>query len=155
MSNRDNFLHKKMAKINSINMIVDLAEKAIFLETGERKRLLVMEDISKEEFSAAANNEPHKMVDVIAASVGLTASELRTPNRRRELVMARQVTTVFLRMYYPSLSYKTIGELLGGQDHTTVINSLKVSEQLKSTGNSGFMFIYSKALDAVTQWVME
>lgn len=72
-----------------------------------------------------------KIIDCIASFYDISAKELLSQNRRREIAHPRQVMMYILReeMKY---SYPTIGSRLGGRDHTTVIHACnKINEGLK------------------------
>ena len=52
-------------------------------------------------------------------------------NRRKEVVKPRQLIMYLLRQDF-NVSYPSIGEKLGGRDHTTVIHSCKkIEDEIK------------------------
>lgn len=67
-----------------------------------------------------ANNPAWMVIESVARDYGLTAADLRGPSRDQEIVDARRVVTRALRIR--GLSYSVIGRVMGGRDHTTVIN---------------------------------
>ncbi len=58
--------------------------------------------------------------------------KLMTKTRKREVVLARQITMYFAKIYTKQ-SLKTIGEHFGGFDHTTVIHSCQTVKNLMET----------------------
>ena len=58
--------------------------------------------------------------------------KLMTKTRKREVVLARQITMYFAKIYTKQ-SLKAIGEHFGGFDHTTVIHSCQTVKNLMET----------------------
>ena len=63
---------------------------------------------------------PELIMETTAAKYGFTVAELKAQDRRRPLVIARQVC-MYLFRELTELSYPQIAELFGGRDHTTII----------------------------------
>jgi chromosomal replication initiator protein len=62
------------------------------------------------------------VVDKVAEFYGIDEESIYEKTRRREVVRPRQIIMYLLREDF-SISYPTIGNKLGGRDHTTVIHS--------------------------------
>ena len=76
------------------------------------------------------------VIKTIASFYGIEESSIYEKTRRKEVVKPRQVIMYILREDFQA-SYPTIGQRLGGRDHTTVIHSCeKVKAGLKT--DSGF-----------------
>jgi chromosomal replication initiator protein len=74
-------------------------------------------------FSRPAKNFSVKhVVSKVAEYYGIEEESIYEKTRRREVVRPRQVIMYILREDF-SVSYPTIGNKLGGRDHTTVIHS--------------------------------
>jgi chromosomal replication initiator protein len=72
-----------------------------------------------------------EVVRKIARYYEIEESSIYEKTRKKEVVKPRQVTMYILREEY-GVSYPSIGEKLGGRDHTTVIHSCeKIKEELK------------------------
>ncbi|MFI3252694.1 MAG: chromosomal replication initiator protein DnaA [bacterium] len=78
-----------------------------------------------------------KVQDVVAAFYNITINELTGSKRTAKFVLARHLAMYILKSNY-GLSYKKIGSLFEGRDHSTVMsgcerieNELKTSEDLK------------------------
>jgi chromosomal replication initiator protein len=68
----------------------------------------------------------------VADFYGVSSNDLTRRSRKKEVVKPRQVIMYLLREDF-ALPYPTIGQKLGGRDHTTVIHSYeKVKEDLKT-----------------------
>jgi chromosomal replication initiator protein len=63
-----------------------------------------------------------EVVKTIAGFYGIEESSIYEKTRRKEVVRPRQVIMFLLREDF-HISFPTIGEKLGGRDHTTVIHS--------------------------------
>ncbi|MCR4325186.1 MAG: chromosomal replication initiator protein DnaA [Patescibacteria group bacterium] len=84
------------------------------------------------------NIKPNKGVSVdevvrrISQYYEIPEKSIYEKTRRKEVVKPRQIIMYILREEF-SISYPSIGEKLGGRDHTTVIHSCeKIKEELKS-----------------------
>lgn len=62
------------------------------------------------------------IIKIITFHFGISFQHLCIPCRRKEVVYCRQVIMYFLTKY-TNLSFKSIGDIFGGRDHTTVIHS--------------------------------
>ena len=64
--------------------------------------------------------DPARIVDEVAAYYGVSADDLIARNRTKKIATARQVA-MYLLIYELKLSPTHVGRLLGGRDHSTVI----------------------------------
>lgn len=73
-----------------------------------------------------------EVIKTIASYYGIDEASIYEKTRRKEVVKPRQVIMYILREDFQA-SYPTIGQRLGGRDHTTVIHSCdKVREGIKT-----------------------
>src|SRR5262245_51188105 len=73
------------------------------------------------------------LIGRVAALFDLTRAELTSASRKRHIVEARQAAAWVLRHAYPRISLQTIGEQLGGRDHTTVIYAIeRTAERMRA-----------------------
>ena len=84
------------------------------------------------------NTKPKKLLSVkdvvktVSDFYNITEDNIYNKTRRKEVVRPRQVVMYLLREDF-SVSFPSIGEKLGGRDHTTVIHSYnKMKEDLKT-----------------------
>jgi chromosomal replication initiator protein len=63
-----------------------------------------------------------EVVKVVASFYGIKEESIYEKTRRKEVVRPRQIIMFILREDF-KISFPTIGEKLGGRDHTTVIHS--------------------------------
>ena len=81
-----------------------------------------------------------KVIDTVCEHYNVSNAELSSKKRSAEIVLPRKVAMYLCRKYVPNNSYKEIGRMLGGRDHTTVIsgeesvvNLLKTDAELART----------------------
>ncbi len=85
----------------------------------------------------AANRPPkaisiNEVVKLVADFYGVDETSIYEKTRRKEIVRPRQIIMFVLREDF-RISFPTIGERLGGRDHTTVIHSCeKIKNDLKT-----------------------
>lgn len=71
------------------------------------------------------------LIKIVADFYGIDPDSICDKTRRKDIVLPRQITMYILREDF-STSYPTIGNKLGGRDHTTVIHSCeKIKRDLK------------------------
>lgn len=86
------------------------------------------------------NTKPKKSVSVkeivkiVSNFYNIEENSIYEKSRRKEVVKPRQLIMYLLRKDF-SVSYPSIGEKLGGRDHTTVIHSCKKVEEDMKTNN--------------------
>ncbi|MCX6784956.1 MAG: chromosomal replication initiator protein DnaA, partial [Candidatus Komeilibacteria bacterium] len=75
---------------------------------------------------------PKRVIQIVCNYFDVAMPDLVGSCRRRELVIPRQIAMYLMREDLQS-SYPTIGQEMGGRDHTTAIHSYnKVAEELKA-----------------------
>ncbi|MFH1402400.1 MAG: chromosomal replication initiator protein DnaA [Patescibacteria group bacterium] len=108
---------------NSIISQSQLKKKELSLV--EIKNLIKINIFSKKQISAK------EIIKAVAEFYGIEESFIYKKTRKKEIVKPRQLIMYLLREDY-NISYPSIGEKLGGRDHTTVIHSCdKIRNSLK------------------------
>lgn len=69
---------------------------------------------------------------IVCEYFGLPSDVLQTKTRKREIVQARQIAMYFSKSMTKS-SLSTIGSVIGGKDHATVLHACKTVNNLKDT----------------------
>ena len=75
---------------------------------------------------------PELIITTVAEHFGITNLEIASQKKSKEIVYPRQLA-MYLCRTMTEAPLKTIGEYLGGRDHTTISTELRTNEQLKST----------------------
>lgn len=74
---------------------------------------------------------PKEVVKIVADFYNIAEESIYEKTRKKEVIKPRQVTMYVLREDF-NISYPSIGEKMGGRDHTTVIHSCeKIKNDLK------------------------
>lgn len=114
--------------INSI--ICQSGLKSKELDINEIKHLI------KDTAKPTKNFSIKEIIKTVAQFYNIEESDITNKSRKKEVVKPRQVTMYLLREDF-NISFPSIGQKLGGRDHTTVIhscekikNDLKVDNQL-------------------------
>src|SRR5699024_3295590 len=69
---------------------------------------------------------------LVSEYYNVSSEKLLAKTRKREIVQARQVSMYLAKMFTKN-SLKTIGDHIGGRDHTTVIHSCQTVRNLMDT----------------------
>ncbi len=78
---------------------------------------------------------PKDIIEATAKFYNITYKDLVGNSRKKELVWPRQIAIYLIREEL-NTSYPTIGEELGGRDHTTAMHSYnKINSEIKDNGN--------------------
>ncbi len=101
------------ASLNSKDINFDLVRKTVKEIATDRKVNISIDYITK----------------IVCEYYGIEENKIRDKNRRKEIVIARQVAMYLSKTLTPS-SLKTIGLHFGGRDHSTVIHGVTSVEQL-------------------------
>ena len=92
---------------------------------------------------SAARQPPLRAIAAQTARYfALRVVELRSPSRRRGVVLARDVA-MYLARQLTSKSLKQIGDYFGGRDHTTVLHGCRKTESLMRSDSETFDAVYA------------
>lgn len=70
-----------------------------------------------------------KIINTVITHFGISMEQLISSDRKREICYCRH-SLIFFLVYYTNMSLKTIGEMFGARDHTTVIHAREKIEDL-------------------------
>ena len=108
---------------------------------GQSIDLPLAEDLLKDHITPDGPKEvtPELIITTVAEHFGITNLEIASQKKSKEIVYPRQLA-MYLCRTMTEAPLKTIGEYLGGRDHTTIMHGidkisteLRTNEQLKST----------------------
>ena len=72
------------------------------------------------------------LLSIIANFYNITINDLISNQRKQTFVLPRHITMYILKNHY-NLPFAKIGKILGGRDHTTIMNGcLKIEQELKN-----------------------
>lgn len=99
---------------------------------GRDLTITEIKDLIKNNLKPKKNSSIKDVIKTVAEFYGITEAEVYEKTRKKAVVKPRQVIMYLLREDF-DVSYPTIGEKLGGKDHTTVMHSYeKVKDDLKT-----------------------
>ncbi|MEK7213548.1 MAG: chromosomal replication initiator protein DnaA [Patescibacteria group bacterium] len=127
-----NFLaHNIESNIRELEGVVN----AIVCQTQLKKRslsLLEIKNLIKNSTKPKKNIAVKDVIKLISSFYNISESSVYDKTRKKEVVKPRQIIMYILREDF-NVSFPSIGEKLGGRDHTTVIHSCeKVRDDLKT-----------------------
>jgi len=107
---------------------------SIMCQSELKGRELDLSDIKhllKDTMKPAKNFSIKDIIKTVAVFYNIEESDISNKSRKKEVVKPRQVAMYLLREDY-NISFPSIGQKLGGRDHTTVIHSCeKIKQDLK------------------------
>jgi len=99
---------------------------------GRDLTITEIKDLIKNNLKPKKNSSIKDVIKTIAEFYGITENEIYEKTRKTAVLKPRQVIMYILREDF-NVSYPTIGEKLGGKDHTTVMHSCeKIKEDIKT-----------------------
>ncbi len=104
------------ASLNQRTIDVDLAREVVRKFVKEAQRELTLDHIQNQ----------------VADHYNISVDKLKAKTRKRPIVIARQLS-MFLAKSLTNKSLKTIGEMFGGRDHSTVIYSCRAVQDMMDT----------------------
>ena len=105
--------------LNQRSIDIDLAKEVVQQFITQLDRVITLDSITQ----------------IVADHFDLTIEKLHGKTRKRNVVMARQLS-MYLAKQYTNETFKHIGNNFGGRDHSTVIYSVKAVQDLMDTDAS-------------------
>ncbi len=98
---------------------------------GQELDLNTIKHLLKDTIKPTKNFSIKEIIKTVATFYNIEEDDISNKSRKKEVVKPRQVAMYILREDY-NISFPSIGQKLGGRDHTTVIHSYeKIKEELK------------------------
>ncbi len=121
---------------HNIRELEGVINRLIALSQLQNKKLS-LEEVKQVTASITTNSQkksltPKQVITIVSEYFDISIEDIVSPCRKKSLTEPRQIIMYLIREELKS-SYPTIGEALGGRDHTTVIHAYdKVSRNLKT-----------------------
>lgn len=114
--------------INNISIQSDIKNRPLNLDE--------IKDMTKDVVKSSKNTSFKDILKAVASFYKVDESSILEKNRKKEIVKPRQMLMYVLREDFGH-SLSSIGQKLGGRDHTTVLHACdKVAEEIKSNQES-------------------
>lgn len=109
-------------------------------------------------FLAMIDTKPVATMDQVMRAVTLAGYDLQrviSKSRKRPTLYIRYAVA-YLLLYWtkPRMSLKAIGEVLGGRDHTTIMNIEKVLKDMADTGDQEIVMVHVRRISAAIKNVL-
>lgn len=88
---------------------------------------------------------PERIILSVCKRFNISYDKMQARTRRREVVECRQIAMYLIRHSIGNVELKTIGDLFGGQHHTTVIHSLRTVQNRMETEPEYAQIVYDLA----------
>lgn len=134
-----------LEQLNTAHDLMAICADEIFAKTGLKIRLSIS-------LAPLSGIEPKTILPVVAQSLGMKMQDYDPHSRKAERVALRFLAVLFIRQYWPEMTYKQIAAIFG-QDHSTIIHSQRTSADLLETGDKKFTTKYLTVKDAVEKWL--
>ena len=110
------------------------ALNTVIMQAQLKQKELTLNDVKnliKNSAKPKKNLSPKEIIKIIADFYNISEESIYEKTRKKEIIKPRQITMYILREDF-NISYPSIGEKMGGRDHTTVIHSCeKIKNDLK------------------------
>ncbi len=90
---------------------------------------------------------PERIMEIVAEKYGVTVSEILSRIRKKEVVEARHIFCTIMKKEF-DYSLKSIGQMVSGRDHTTVIHSINTVKDRCDT-EEGYKELVNSTIDLV------
>jgi chromosomal replication initiation ATPase DnaA len=103
----------------------------------------------------AKQKTPQDMMQKIATILHMSPECYQLKIRQRDLVDLRFIAAHLLRRYFPRITLHAIAYYFGGQDHSTIINALRKTDDLLQSNDLCFTAKYYHVSRVVNEWIKE
>jgi chromosomal replication initiator protein len=116
--------------LNKLLAFSNLEHTEITMEIAERELQNIISPNKQREIT------PQLIIEIVSEHFNISTDQMIARNRSRNISWPRQIA-MYLCKNMTSISLDTIGSLLGGRDHSTIINGInKVTEEYEHNENS-------------------
>lgn len=90
----------------------------------------------------------NNIIKIVAKQTNITPEQLKSKIQKREIVQPRQLA-IYMANEYTTASLGTIGLMIGGKDHSTVIHAIKTVNNLMRTDQEyrGLYYILKEKIE--------
>lgn len=121
--NITNNIRELEGALNKIGVFSKLMNEVVTLDTAKES----LKDIINKDNTQVVIT-PEYIISTVSEHLGISAEDILSKKRSQDIANARQIV-MYLCRNYTVLSLKSVGNALGGKDHTTIINGVKRVEQ--------------------------
>ena len=131
--------------LNKISIFSKLMNEEVTLERAKES----LKDIINKDSNVTLT--PDMIINVVSEHLNISPNDIRSKKRNQDIATARQIVMYLCRQYVV-ISLQSIGNAVGGKDHTTVMNGIKrIEDKMKSDASfKNTMDTIIKKLNPVT-----
>lgn len=119
--------------INGMRPVVKHLSRAITLDEYHKPTYDIHKNICDAYYKGNLP-EPKLLKRIICRACGITMEQIDQRNRKREIVIARQIGMMYMALHKGvkeyNISLAKIGAMYGGKDHATVLHATRTIKQL-------------------------
>ena len=115
--------------LNKISIFSKLMNEEVTLERAKES----LKDIINKDSNVTLT--PDMIINVVSEHLNISPNDIRSKKRNQDIATARQIVMYLCRQYVV-ISLQSIGNAVGGKDHTTVMNGIKRIEDKMKTDAS-------------------
>lgn len=93
---------------------------------------------------------PDVILSIMENITGFTTEQLKGKDRHLEIANARHITAYFM-LAYCDLTLKSVGQILGGRDHSTVLSSKHAVENLLASHDGRTTGTYNSVITSIKE----
>lgn len=108
--------------LNKISVYSKLMNETVTLDTAIES----LKDIINKDNNVSISSD--LIINIVSEHLNVSPDDIKSKKRSKDIATARQIV-MYLCRQYTVMSLKSIGNAVGGKDHTTVINGLKRVEE--------------------------
>lgn len=116
--------------LQAVYCIVTRAEESISQIVGKTVKLIPHVHVEEQNTGATLIKKDLQLRQIICAVTGFKWEKIISKSRKRELVNARFMYAFFAKDILSGVTLKTIGQTIGGRDHTTAIHAIQTVKDL-------------------------
>lgn len=130
--NLEQYIRNKLNELEQ-NLVFEIGTDSVraWIDLYNSAELVVPINLAKDLFT------------IIEQEFKITKQQIESKSRKRELVLYRQLFCYFM-MKSKAFSLKSVGELIGNRDHTTVIHSVNTIQDLIDINDWQVVTSYNK-----------
>ncbi|MCR4955839.1 MAG: chromosomal replication initiator protein DnaA [Lachnospiraceae bacterium] len=105
--------------LNKLLAYANLGKVEITLEIAERELANIVSPDKPKEVT------PQLIIEIVSDHFGISVDQMISKNRSNDIAKPRQIAMYLCKNMVSEVSLDTVGSLLGGRDHSTIIHGIK------------------------------
>lgn len=137
--------------LQAIYSIVTKAEDSIYEIIGNRVKLIPHVETKINDDKVNIIKKDLQLRQIICTVTGFKWEKIISKSRKRELVNARFMYAFFAKKMLSGVTLKTIGQTIGGRDHTTAIHAIQTVNDMVDTNDAVTLDLIEKITSKILE----